>query len=185
MSEPQTIAIKFHQDVPYGYLVTAHILIVWKKHQRKVTQKLRKREQSFLYATHCLDLIHIAIQYGYLHYGKHKDSMKKKSKGSNSKTKKGRTIFFVRNTTLLPHTHCFKVSWRYSIQLPTYGTHRVNQKFYQREVIQKLRKGKQSFLYATHPLNLIHIAIKFNQDVLYGNLLMVHLMSVKNLIKGK
>ena len=43
-------------------------------------------------------------------------------------------------------------------------------KFYQREVTQKLRKEEQSFLYVTHHLNLIHIAIKFNQDIPYGYL---------------
>ena len=35
----------------------------------------------------------------------------------------------------------------------------------QREVTQKLRKGEQSFLYETHDLNLIHIALKFHQDI--------------------
>ena len=35
----------------------------------------------------------------------------------------------------------------------------------QREVNQKPRKQDQSFLYATHYCNIIHIAIKF-QDIL-------------------
>ena len=38
----------------------------------------------------------------------------------------------------------------------------------QREVTQKLRKGEQSFLYVTHGFNLIHIALKFHQDILYS-----------------
>ena len=68
------IAVKFHLDIPYGYLVMAHTMIVWKKksNQREVTQKVRKGEQPFLHATRRLDLIHIVmkvhqnIPYGYL-----------------------------------------------------------------------------------------------------------------------
>ena len=30
---------------------------------------------------------------------------------------------------------------------------------------QKLRQGEQRFLYATHPLYLIHIPIKFHEDI--------------------
>ena len=48
--------------------------------------------------------------------------------------------------------------------------YKASLKFYQREVTQKLRKGEQSFLYVTHYLNLIHIDIKFNQDIPYGYL---------------
>ena len=60
------IAIKFHQDIPYGYIPSygTRIDSVGKKiNQREVTQKLRKGEQSFLYVTHCLELIHIAIKF--------------------------------------------------------------------------------------------------------------------------
>ena len=51
----------------------------------------------------------------------------------------------------------------------------VWKKTYQREVIQKLRKGENLLfvLYVTHWLSLIHIAIKFHQDIPYGYLLMV------------
>ena len=56
----------------------------------------------------------------------------------------------------------------YSIWLPTYGMYKVSLKFHQRKVTQKLRKGEHSFLQATHRLNLIHIAIKFHQDIPYG-----------------
>ena len=44
----------------------------------------------------------------------------------------------------------------------------------QKEVTQKLRKRKKSFFfYATYRLSLIHITIKFTQDILYGSLVMV------------
>ena len=46
-----------------------------------------------------------------------------------------------------------------------YGMHKVSLKFHKKEVTQKMRKGDQSFLYTTHHLNLIHIAIKFHQDI--------------------
>ena len=41
------IAVKFHQDIPYAYLVMECISIVWKKKpsQSEVTQKLGKEEQ--------------------------------------------------------------------------------------------------------------------------------------------
>ena len=46
--------------------------------------ELRKKEQSFLYVTHCLDLIHMAIKFHSIwlpSYGRHKDSAKKIIKG--------------------------------------------------------------------------------------------------------
>ena len=42
------------------------------------------------------------------------------------------------------------------------------QKTHQREVTQKLRKGEQLILYATHNLNLKHIALKLHQDIPYS-----------------
>ena len=74
-----------------------------KFHRREVTRKLRKGEKSFLYATHSLNLIHIAIQFlkifhmvSYLWYAQGKSEIS--SKGSNSEIEKGRAIFFVCDT---------------------------------------------------------------------------------------
>ena len=39
---------------------------------------------------------------------------------------------------------------------------------------KKVRKGEQSFSYATHSLNLVYIAMKFHQNILYGYLVMAH-----------
>ena len=63
--------------------------------------------------------------------------------------------------------------------------HKVSLKFHQIEVAQKLRKGEQSLLYATHRLNRIHIAIKVHRYSIclpsYGT----HKDSMEiNLIKG-
>ena len=49
--------MKFHPDIPYG----AHKDSL--KHQREVTQKLRKGEQSFLSARRRLDLIYIIVKF--------------------------------------------------------------------------------------------------------------------------
>ena len=50
---------------------------------------------------------------------------------------------------------------------------------YQREVTQTLRKREHgSFLYVTHCLDLIHIAIKFHQDIPYGYLVMARIRIV-------
>ena len=35
----------------------------------------------------------------------------------------------------------------------------------QRDITQKVRKGEQPFLYATHRLDLLHIPIKFHEDI--------------------
>ena len=51
--------------------------------------------------------------------------------------------------------------------------HKVSQKFSQREVTQKVRKGEQLLLHATYRLDLIYIAIKFHEDISYGYRVMV------------
>ena len=79
-------------------------------------------------------------------------------------------VFFICDILSKPHTNCYKNSSRYSIWLPTYGMHKVSLRFHQKEVTQKLGKGEQSFLYETHRLYLIHIAIKFHLDMPYGYL---------------
>ena len=59
------IAMKFHTDIPYCHQIIACTRAVWKKtNQREVIQKLRKVEQSFLYAAHRLDLKHFVLKFG-------------------------------------------------------------------------------------------------------------------------
>ena len=55
-SDPIHIPMKLHKDIPCGTFKNG-----WKKNQRGITWKLRKREQSFLCVTH-LDLIYIPIK---------------------------------------------------------------------------------------------------------------------------
>ena len=54
----------------------------------------------------------------------------------------------------------------------------------QREVIQKLRKGEQSFFYATRRLDLIHITLMFSQNIPY-TVTGAHKKSLRQRIKGK
>ena len=83
----------------------------------------------------------------------HKGSVKKKKKKKKKKTHQRKGIqklrkgeqYFLYATQHLNLIHIAIVSSRYSIMLPTYGMHKVNLKFHQREVSQKLRKGEQSF----------------------------------------
>ena len=51
-------------------------------------------------------------------------------------------------------------------------------KSYQRMVPQKVRKGQRSFLHAPCPLDLIHIAMKFQPDFPYGYQVMMRTMVV-------
>ena len=98
---------------------------------------------------------------------------------------KGREIIFACDTPTLPHRHCYEVSFRYSIWLPSYGGHKGSlkkkkkkkKKTDQREVLKKLRKGEQ-FLYVTRLLDLIHITLKFGQNIPYSYLVMAHTRKV-------
>ena len=123
------IAMKFHSDIPYHYRVRMHTRIVCKKtNQRAVTQKLGKGKQPFLYMSRRLDLIHIAmkfhqtIPYGYLVM----THTRKVCKITNQRaeTKKGRATIFVCDMLSWPHTHYPKVSSKYSLRLPSYGSHK-------------------------------------------------------------
>ena len=51
------IAIKFHYDIPMGYLVMGCAKLVLKNNQRDVTPKLSKGKQTFLYETRYLNLV--------------------------------------------------------------------------------------------------------------------------------
>ena len=59
------MAMNFHQNIPYSYLVMARTNIVCiKTNQRAVTQKLRKGDQPcILYVTRRCDLVYIAMKF--------------------------------------------------------------------------------------------------------------------------
>ena len=52
----------FHQDIPSSYII-APIRIALKSNQRGENPKLKKGEQTFLFLTHRLNLMHIAINF--------------------------------------------------------------------------------------------------------------------------
>ena len=62
------------------------------------------------------------------------------------------------------HVHCYKVSSRYSIWLPSYGLHKISQRVI---ITPYTSKGKQLFSYLTC-LNLIYIAIIFYHHIPNG-----------------
>ena len=100
---------------------------------------------------------------------------KKNNQREVTKNWERKSNLFVGDTFSEPHT-------------PSYGTHisveekkkKINN---QREVTQKLRK--QSFLNGTHRLDLIHIVIKFHQDILYSYQVIARIRIWKKKIKGK
>ena len=49
------IPVKFHEDIYNSYGVYK----IFYNNQRSITQKVKKGEQPFLYATHHLDILHI------------------------------------------------------------------------------------------------------------------------------
>ena len=143
------------------------------------------KEQSFLCGTHCLDLIHITIKfhqeilYGYLVIARIRIVWKKNIKGNLLGNTESKTNHFCMQHTALT-SYTLPKTFIKIFHIVTYLWYPQGQsKFHQSKVTQKLRKGGQSFMYATLPINLIHIAIKFHQDILYGNLLMVCIKSVK------
>ena len=55
--------IKFHYNIPKGYLVMGCAKIDLKINQTDVTPKLNKGEQPFLYESRCLNPVYIAIKF--------------------------------------------------------------------------------------------------------------------------
>ena len=57
------ITVKYHDYIPNSFQVMERTQnCIW-NHQGEITQKVWKRELSFLYATYCHDLIYITVKY--------------------------------------------------------------------------------------------------------------------------
>ena len=71
--------------------------------------------------------------------------------------KKSKATVIVRDTSSWPDILSYTVSWRYPKGLLSYGAYKYIGKCLKRSkgITQKLIKGEQSFLYATHRLDLI------------------------------
>ena len=57
------ISAKYHRNISKGIPVTKQMRNLFQTKQREITQKVRKPEFSFLYATCHLVLFYISIQY--------------------------------------------------------------------------------------------------------------------------
>ena len=57
------ITMKYHDNIPKGIEVTERTRICIKNIKGEITQKIIKRELSFLYATHRQDLLYITVKY--------------------------------------------------------------------------------------------------------------------------
>ena len=106
---------------------------LWSEHEiasenikGKITQKIWKRELSFLYETHCHDLYHITVKsHGYILKGiqvteRTRTCIKKHQREDNPKSIKARALVFVRDTSSWPVLHNCEVSSKYSKRLSSY-----------------------------------------------------------------
>ena len=91
-----------------------------RNNQGEITQKVLKRELSFLYATHCHDLFFITVKYhdyilkGIQVYGADTKLHLKPSRGNNSESTKARVAILARDTLSCPVLHNCEVSGLYS-----------------------------------------------------------------------
>ena len=104
-------------------------------------------------------------------YGRHKVSQKFNRREVIKKVRKEKQSFLHVPCPSWPHTHCYKVSSKYSIWLPNHDMHKDSvKKISSKRSYSETKKGGQSFLYVIYRLNLIHIALKFHRDIPYGYL---------------
>ena len=90
------------------------------------------------------------------------------TKGDNTKSKKGRVVSLVRDTSSGPVLHFCHVPWKYSTG---YSSYRADTKSFSNKTkgdIPKVRKAEVSFLYASSRLVLFYISIKNHQNIPKG-----------------
>ena len=163
------ISSKYHRTIPKGIRVTERTQNLFQIKQRVITPKVRKAELSFLYATRRLVLFYIPSKYhrnipkGYLSYRADTKSFSNKTKGDNSKSKKGKVVILVRDTSSGPVLHFFHRNIPKGIRV----TERTQNLFQikQRVITPKVRKAELSFLYATRRLVLFYISTKYHQNI--------------------
>ena len=160
-SWPLKIAITFHQDC-CRYLVIAQTTDVWGKIKACNLETKKGRAITFLSGkpswphTHCYQVSSIRISYGYL-VMVFKDRLKK-PKGCYLERESSHFYICLLSW---PHAHGSKV-----YQDILYVAHKdILKHNNQKDAIQTRRKGDQTFHYRTCLLNLIHIALKFHQDI--------------------
>ena len=97
------------------------------KPSRGITQKVRKQELSFLFATHRHDLLYISVKYHEnipkgIQVTERTRICQKFTKGEiTQKLQKARVTILARDTSPWPVLHNCEVSWKYSKQYSRYG----------------------------------------------------------------
>ena len=124
--------------------------------QRKITQKVRKADLSFLYATRCLVLFYISTKYhknipkGFHLQSGHEIngiSLSNKTKGDNAKSKKDSVVILVRDTFSGPVLNFCQVPSKYS---KGYLSYRAGTKSFSNKT-----KGDNSKSKKTRVVNLV------------------------------
>ena len=90
------------------------------------------------------------------------------TKGDNAKSKKGRVVILIHDTTSGPVLHFCQVPSKYSKGYSSYRAEGKSISNKQREKTPKVRKPELSFLYATSRLVLFYIPNKYHKNIPKG-----------------
>ena len=179
------IPIKFHEHIPNSYRVIGCGVQDYsekcketKEHNletKKVGIIILMRDTLSLPNTHSYKIawryheqwVSYTVYKNVITQNKHKTQ----SNGHSCKIKEAKAAVIIRYTLSWPDMYTYKISWRYPKGLLSYGAYKNIEKKckkIKRGNTQKLINKEQSFLYATHFLDQIHIPIKCHEDISNG-----------------
>ena len=130
------ISTKYHKNIPKGLWLTEQTRNQWiitvKYNKENNTKSKKDRVVILVRDTSSYPVLHfcqVPLKYskGYSSYRANTKSFSNKTKGNNSKSKKGRVNILVRNTSSGPVLHFYQVSSKYS---KGYSSYRADKKFY-------------------------------------------------------
>ena len=153
-------------------IIYQRIIKLWSWHElasetiRGNTQKVWKRDVSFLYAIYCHDLFYITVKYhDNIPMGIQVMELKRKRIWNNQGeiTQK----VWKRKLSFLIATHCHGLFYITSLQrvFKLQSGHEYAQKSIKGEITQKVIKRELSFLYETHRHDLFYITMKYHQNI--------------------
>ena len=90
------------------------------------------------------------------------------TKGDNSKSKEGRVVILVRNTSSCPILQFYQVPSKYSEGYSSYRADEKSISYKTKGDDSKSKKDRMSFLYATRRLVLFYISTKYHENILKG-----------------
>ena len=90
------------------------------------------------------------------------------TKGDNSKSKVGRVVILVRNTSSCPVLQFYKVPSKYSEGYPSYRADEKSISNKTKGDHSKSKKARLSFLYVTCRLVLFYISTKYHKNIPKG-----------------